>query len=747
MRITSFRSHALLVLAASAAIGLGVEAASTSFWQTSTQAEFLKGEVEQVSIDSDGRVSLGPALEQVHDVGSPAVWRLLVDGNDTLWAGTGNDGRVWKIERDGKASIAYDAAELEIHALAVAPSGGAYAASSPDGKVYRLARDGGASPFFDPEDKYIWSLAVGPDNSVYVGTGEKGRIYKVDRDGKGTLFYDTETTHVTSLTWDPRGALLVGTASPGRVLRIDPSGAAFVLLESAYKEIRGLHVAPDGQIYVTAVGVASGGADMPVKATPDAPSTVGVIPTVSTEITVSAIGDTTVVTPSTSGLVTDARSGGMQKGAVYRIAPDGEWMIVWESPDDIPYDVAVEPSGALLIATGGKGKLYRLSGNPTLTTLVTRAEAQQITAFAQDKSGRLLLATANPGRILRISSTQTTRGTYLSEVKDTATVATWGAIRWRATTPAGSGVEVSTRSGNTRTPDKTWSPWSKAYTSGNGELIESPKARYLQWKAVLSRSGNAAPLLTSVTAAFLPRNTRPVVDSITVHPAGVVFQRPYPTGDPELAGFDANTADGRQTVAPSAASSTPGPSLGRRAFQKSLQTFVWQARDNDGDRLQFDVYYRLEGETAWKLLKRALFDEIYTWDTTSVPDGAYVIKVVASDMPTNAPPMALQGERESSAFDIDNTPPVIDVPRNARATPNLVVFTVRDGHSPIQRVEYAYNAGRWNLAYPVDGLLDSREERFELKLDAGEAAASNGGAVVLRVTDALGNVATAVIGR
>jgi sugar lactone lactonase YvrE len=748
MRLSSVRSHVLLVIALSAGVGLAVDAASTSFWQVSTQAEFLKGEVEQVSIDSDGRVSLAPSLEEVHDVGSPAVWRLLVDANDTLWAGTGNDGKVWKVERDGKATVAYDAAELEVHALAAVPGGGIYAASSPDGKVYRLPREGAATPFYDPEDKYIWSLAVGSDGTVYVGTGEKGRIYKVDREGKGTLFYDTETTHVTSLVWDPRGSLLVGTASPGRVLRIDPSGTAFVLLESAYKEIRGLRIAPDGQIYVTAVGVASGGADTPVKITPDVTSTAGPIPTVSTEITVSAIGDTTVVTPSTSGLVSDSRSsGGMQKGAVYRIAPDGEWMIVWESPDDIPYDVVVEPSGALLIATGSKGKLFRLSGNPTLTTLVTRAEAQQITAFAQDRSGRLVLATANPGRILRIAATPTTRGTYLSEVKDTATVATWGAIRWRAATPSGSAVELYTRSGNTRAPDKTWSPWSKAYKSANGELIESPKARYLQWKALLTRSGSSAPLLTSVSAAFLPRNTRPVVDSITVHAPGVVFQRPYPTGDPELAGFDANTADGRQTLTPNAASSAPGPTLGRRAFQRSLQTFVWQARDNDGDRLQFDVYYRLEGDTNWKLLKRALFDEIYTWDTTSAPDGSYVIKVVASDSPTNAPPTALQGERESSAFDIDNTPPTIET-RDARATPNVVTFTVRDGHSPIQRVEYAWNGGRWNLAYPVDGLLDSREERFELKLDASEGGAQNGsGAVVLRVSDALGNVATAVIGR
>ena len=111
---------------------------------------------------------------------------------------------------------------------------------------------------------------------------------------------------------------------------------------------------------------------------------------------------------------------------------------------------------------------------------------------------------------------------------------------------------------------------------------------------MLTGASGASPVLTSVTAAYLPRNTRPVVDSVTVHPPGVVFQRPFPTGDPELAGFDADTPDAARQSAPGTPSI--GQTLGRRTFQKSLQTFVWSARDTDGDRLQFDVAYRREGE-------------------------------------------------------------------------------------------------------------------------------------------------------
>ena len=73
------------------------------------------------------------------------------------------------------------------------------------------------------------------------------------------------------------------------------------------------------------------------------------------------------------------------------------------------------------------------------------------------------------------------------------------------------------------------------------------------------------------------------------------------------------------------------------------------------------MLYRREGETAWKALKRGLWDPIVVWDTTSVPDGTYVVKVAASDAPSNSPDTALVGEMESLTFDIDNSPPVIEL--------------------------------------------------------------------------------------
>ena len=91
----------------------------------------------------------------------------------------------------------------------------------------------------------------------------------------------------------------------------------------------------------------------------------------------------------------------------------------------------------MLVATGNKGKVYRLSGDPYQPTLVTRANAEQVTTLVADRSGRTLFATSNPGKVFRLAADRAERGTYTSDVRDAQTVAAWGAVRWHATVPSG----------------------------------------------------------------------------------------------------------------------------------------------------------------------------------------------------------------------------------------------------------------------------------------------------------------------
>jgi sugar lactone lactonase YvrE len=550
-----------------------VVASKPVFWQTATLNDFLRGEVENLSVDGHGRLVLGPATELFAETTSPFLWTMAVAPDGAVYVGSGNEGKVFKIDGTGKIETFFDTTELEVHALVLAPDGSVFIATSPDGRIYKVDRTGKGAAFFDPEDKYIWSLALDAQGNLYAGTGEKGLIYKVTPDGKGAEFYSTKATHVIALTFDRSGQLLAGTEGPGRLFRVDPTGKAFLLLDSTHQEIRAIHLDPQDNIYLAALTGRPIPASQPPAQAPGEtppPGTREPVPTVTTEVTAIAVVDTGGASiGSADSPAREERRGG--RGAIYRVRPDGLWDILWESGEDSPYDLALDANGALIVGTGRSGKLYSLSGDPTTATLLMQAAAQQVTGFARDAKGNILYATSNPGKVFRLSPRRATQGTYTSLVRDAQTVADWGTLSWRASVPTGGRVEIFTRSGNTATPDDTWSTWSGPYSIASGEEIKSPNARYLQWKAVLTAKSDT-PVLTSVSAAYVQRNLRPKVTSLTVHPAGTVFQKPYPTGDPDIAGFDDQAPDRRilsATANPAATNSGPTGSLLMRKVHAS----------------------------------------------------------------------------------------------------------------------------------------------------------------------------------
>ena len=135
---------------------------------------------------------LGPAASVLGETSAPFLWSIVAAPDGSLWAGSGNEGKVLKVAKDGKVTTFFDAAELEVHAIAPAPQGGLYVATSPDGKIYSVAADGSSKTLFDPEDKYIWALASDSSGTLYAATGDKGVIYKITADGKGSPLLQDE---------------------------------------------------------------------------------------------------------------------------------------------------------------------------------------------------------------------------------------------------------------------------------------------------------------------------------------------------------------------------------------------------------------------------------------------------------------------------------------------------------------------------------------------------------------------------
>jgi hypothetical protein len=726
-------AFALLVLA----LALPARAAQPQFWKLEGARDFLEGDAQGLSVDSDGRVRLAPAARLLHDPEAPNVWCLVQDAKGVLYAGTGNDGRVFKVEA-GKGSLFFDAPELEVHALALGPDGRLYVGTGPNGKIYAVGAGGEATPFFDPPDKYIWALLFDKAGNLLVATGSEGKIYRVDKKGKAQVILSTPETHILSLAQDERGNLYAGSAPNGIIYRLDPALKVFVIHDSPYREVKAIDLGPDGSLYAAVVD----GKPKDETARPPAPAQPTPPSGTVAEVTVSE--SFTVIPPASLAPAAPARTAegpapGTAKGAVLRVLPSGEVDTLWSSGDETPHSL-VRSGDAVLVGTGNKGKLYQVRDNRTWA-MVSVLPAEQVTGLGRRSGGGVLLATSNPGKIFAVEDTPGAKGTFTSKVKDTETVSGWGRLRWEATLPTGTEIEIQTRSGNTGSPDSTWSDWSAPYRHREGDPVTSERARFLQLRAVLAGKDGASPRLDSVTVAYLQRNLRPQIQSITVHPPGEVFQKPISiTGELEVLGLEGGQGPERGPGATARAGLPPTTSYSRKLYQKGIQTFSWKADDPNGDTLVYEVHYRAVGDTKFRLLKKGLTEPVLAWDTSTVPNGRYVIRVTASDGPSNPSALALSGDKESMPFDVDNTPPLVSATLLQR-NPARIRVLVKDDNSIIRKAEYSVDGGRWEEVRPTDGINDSLEETYEFTLDALPGPGPH--IVVVRAYDVLGNAATA----
>ena len=698
-----------------------LQAATSTTWEMNTYQDFLKGRFNGVSLDHDGKLTLSPKLETVFSSGQPVIWAVAQAPDGSFYAGTGHRGRVYHVTASGASTLVWTADEPEVFAIAVDSAGTVYAASSPDGKVYRLDK-GKAVELFAPKTKYIWSLAFSKDGSLFVGTGDPGNVYRVDKSGKSELYYETGQSHVTSLACDTRGNVLAGSEPNGILYRISAKDKAFVLYDANLPEIRAIVPMPDGTVYAAALGGSIANRSGPLTPTLSTPLSVTVTaPATSITVSDSSVQAGPEVKPKPDASKAAAQSiqqvtatatplteiPGVEKSALYKINPDATVETLWSSKEENVYSMLVEPSGTIMFATDGQGRVYRLSGDRKTALLVETNEGEATRLL--DGPNGVLAATGDMGKLFRLSSSEGANGSYEAPVHDSGSVARWGRLTWRS---QGGKVSFVTRSGNSARPDKTWSDWSQPLVDPQNSIIRSPNARYIQWRAELSGPGAA---LENVSVAYLPQNNPPQVRSINVS-----IQAPGAANSQKAAASASSTAAYSITVTDtgesSAAAGTPTQTLAHGSGSQIQVT--WQADDPDGDRLVYALYFRGEDEKEWKLLRSNMSENSLLLDGDILADGRYYFRVVASDRPSNAVNLAREDELVSSPVLIDNTPPVVSLSAPRRTDSHLEVDAdVLDKMSALRRCEYSLDAGPWAAVEAADGVTDSPHEQFHIVID------------------------------
>ena len=154
------------------------EAVVTDKVDQETFAAFSAGEFDNISLTSEGRLELAPAVTNVASATDPIIWCAVRDEKGNVFFGTGNQGKVYKVTRKGEMSVFFAPNEVMVHALALDHKGRLYAATSPNGRVYRLDSDGRAEVFCNPGETYIWAMTFGKDGSLFMATGDHGKILR-----------------------------------------------------------------------------------------------------------------------------------------------------------------------------------------------------------------------------------------------------------------------------------------------------------------------------------------------------------------------------------------------------------------------------------------------------------------------------------------------------------------------------------------------------------------------------------------
>jgi len=659
-------------------------------WSQRLQSEFAKGRFSGVSASSKNKLELAPTVKKLAETPEQFAW-CIAPARDGVYSGTGDAGKIYHISDSGEAKVFFQTGELEVHALAADKEGNLYAGTSPRGKVFKITPDGKGSVLFTTDEKYVLAIALDGEGNVYAGVGDAGKVYQHSQTGLTRVFAEINEQQVLSLYRDPKGGLLAGTGINGVLYRIDSFGKATPIFDASEDSLTAVVTDNDGTIY----------------------------------------------------------AGTSPAGSVYKISPEGRSEKVYSKAARV-LSMTKDPEGNVYAVSDGS--LVKITPKGTVMSLDSSQDKVQFLSLAYNEStGALYASTGNIGAVY-VSRCCDVVGTYESSVHDTRAVSKWGRIKWMAEVPAGTSVEVRTRTGNVVTPDATWTDWSSVYANSDGEPIAGADARYIQYRLTLkTNSLESSPKVSMVSLSYLTPNQAP---KVTVQ---------APSGGEVWAGS---------------------------------KTIKWAGVDPDKDTLSYDVYYSkdsgewvaLQGGAAKDDAKKPDEAKItakvrselekspdvpedmkaevlkdsepsakpgdrpgatppsskssYAWDTKKVEDGRYVIKIVASDRPSNASG-ALSNEAISQPITVCNSAPDVVLYQGGVQLKAVGAATVngsaRSKAVEVVGVQYRVDEGEWLAATAQDGVFDSPYEVFAIetgKLNQGKHK------VEVQAVDAAGNASS-----
>src|SRR5436305_2318940 len=222
-----------------------------------------------------------------------------------------------------------------------------------------------------------------------------------------TLLYATPSTYIWALAADDAGNVYAATGSPARVYRITPDGKSTIIFEPQELQVQTLKVSPDGVIYAA---TAPDGKVYKIEHKPAQKADKSEAAKAEPKSASNGAKDAAkpALDPSWSSSVYFApgtkyiwdlaldKSGNLyiatgDHGEIYKVTPKGDHSIFFKSDETHIRVLTLDAKGNLIAGTDGSGLVYRISPEGQGFVLYS-APKKEITALAWDGDGNIYAA-------------------------------------------------------------------------------------------------------------------------------------------------------------------------------------------------------------------------------------------------------------------------------------------------------------------------------------------------------------------
>lgn len=294
-------------------------------------------------------------------------------------------------------------------------------------------------------------------------------------------------------------------------------------------------------------------------------------------------------------------------------------------------------------------------------------------------------------------------GSFVSDTLDLRLLSKLGSLNAMTSIPEGSDISFEVRTGNVARVDNTWSEFIPIAEDGK---INAPDGRYLQFRVTMKTSNSeSVPVLSSMDFTYIENNLPPDVLN-----GG-------------LTTYYKQQNDSSET--------TKSPQL-----EENETMIYWKGSDPNGDKLIYDLEYKLKSEKNYRKLANNLETPYFRFKSYLMPSGIYDFRITASDRFDNPIDLSKTKTLEVLNIKYDNdSPEIFDFAVKTEGNKRIVTFRAEDKLSFLKTVRYSTIAEEWHYILPDDKVLDSMSENFTIIIDDEEA-----GSITIEVLDTEGNI-------